>query len=121
MYSLPSVSMTRQPTDCTKCVGPTASAEPYSPSTRLLPVDAPVGRTCAARPLQSIASDSSGADSGSAPSSSSCSAGAGGAAGADFLSEPKIFPKTMLKTTESGSWRRALDVADDFDEDGSQQ
>src|ERR1035437_2877604 len=52
--SRPSVVAMRQPEAWTKCVGPEGSEVPYSASGRLLPVEAPVGRSSAARAAHSF-------------------------------------------------------------------
>src|SRR5215208_6333539 len=122
-YSPPSASVTRQPTAWAKCVGPTASALPYNASTRLLPVDAPVGNTPSARVRKSASSCSaatSGSPSGSSDNSESVSGSGGAGAGACFAPRSKNLrkgiwrkrPRRWLASTPSA---RALDVIQDFD------
>src|SRR5690349_13391961 len=108
MYGVPCTATMRHPLAETMCVGrPASSASGSSPQSavkRLLPVDAPVGRSASARSRQLRWSASSGgASSSSAPtvvSSSStcaCSAAASDGGGAASRPRPKNRENAMAK------------------------
>src|SRR5512146_204671 len=111
-YSLPSTSVTRQPTAWAKCVGPVASAAPYRASMRLLPVDAPVGSTARARVTQSASSCSTAStlsawSSSTASSSGGALSSASSALSAAGLARPASFAPRSKNRRNGMSGKRS--------------
>src|SRR5204863_7212235 len=86
----------------------TADASPYSASTRLLPVDAPVGKMATARSSQLTSVASSGSPSTSAAPSTSSSSSTGLSSSSASVSsgddssttgDPRLLPRSQKRRT----------------------